>query len=72
MHTTEIGKTLFIHNGDYSGDVTIKVKKGDEIKIPLDDLLEFVGGYVRDQKISKLEQMSGKEVLRSIRLLVVE
>lgn len=65
MHTTVYGNTVFHHNGDYSGDLIIKNvdQPQNEIRIPVIDVINFVGDIVRSQQISKLEQMNGAEVL---------
>jgi hypothetical protein len=69
MHTTEINEAVFIHNGDYSGDVILKSKQDmnplndQEITIPIIDLLNFVGEIKRQQFISKIEQMPVEELL---------
>lgn len=73
MHTTFINDTVFIHNGDYSGDVSIRYKeKKDQgsyeindqaIEIPITDLIDFVAEIQRNRLISKIEQMSSNELL---------
>jgi hypothetical protein len=62
-HTTNHGGTRFIHNGDYSGEVEIQHSDQEAVWVPFSDLLQFVADYVRQEKIAKLEQASGREVL---------
>lgn len=69
-HTTIGAEATFIHNGDFSGDITISSKKtnfepvrnpdGDyiDLTIPFEDLKMIVATYVRDKNISALEQAS--------------
>lgn len=61
-HSTEIQGFVFIHNGDYSGDVEI-VHTGLRVKIPFSALAEFVAGYVVGERIAALEQASPLDVL---------
>jgi hypothetical protein len=66
-HTTEAeGGTVFIHNGDYSGDIRVISRKGEqlddgrfEVEVPFTDLRAIVLGYLRDRMISDLENASG-------------
>jgi hypothetical protein len=67
MHSFH-GESVNIHfNGDYSGDVVINNKKdGDEYKeitVDIKDIFDFVAGYIRSEKISKLEEMESKDIL---------
>jgi len=63
-HTTRINDSVFIHNGDYSGDVRIHHPQDQdspptplvEATIPMEDLLGFVGQYFKDLIISGLEE----------------
>lgn len=69
MHTTLGDSCVFIHNGDYSGDVIIKTMSKNkkevlgEVEIDMNDLLDFMAGCIRSKKISKLEVMSTGEIL---------
>lgn len=54
--------TEFNYNSDLSGEVIIKVQN-EVIRVPGDDLLEFVASYVRSRKISKLEDLDYTDVL---------
>lgn len=54
-----------LHNSDMSGDITIINKETkEEINIKGQDILNFVGGYVIDRMISKLENIDIEEILR--------
>jgi hypothetical protein len=63
------GGTRFIYNGDLSGNVTIyavigvESRNGREVSVPGLDLLEFVGEFVRDRQIARVESMSAFDVL---------
>lgn len=77
-HTTKAaGGTVFTHNGDYSGEVGITVYAPPEeltdgppfehraawrVTVPFEDLRALVLGYLRDKRISKLEQAEGDEL----------
>lgn len=67
MHTFD-GKSCRIHfNSDMSGDIHIWDKDSDkEIKVDGQDILDFVANHVRNEKISKLEQMGTREILGGI------
>jgi hypothetical protein len=74
-HTTQgaLG-TVFHHNGDYSGDVTVipvsfpERRDGPDgaisfsVDIPFEDLRQLVLGYLRDRRIEHLEQISDDEL----------
>lgn len=63
MHTFDGNKIRIHYNSDMSGDCIIFNKEdGQEIRVPCEDILDFVANYVRNQKISKLEQMETKDV----------
>lgn len=64
------GNTQFSHNGDFSGDVRLSVSHGPSgheinlgIDVPMTDLLEFVGEYIRRQAITRLENMNNREII---------
>ncbi len=67
MHTTKINDTTF-HHSDYQGDIKIN-RPGTTsdytqvLEVPMEDLIEFIGGYLRDRLISDIEQMDGRELL---------
>lgn len=50
--------TVFIHNGDYSGTVTVHRPGQPEIEVPFADLRQFVLGYLRGRMIAGLESAS--------------
>lgn len=62
MHTFRSNKVTFIYNSDLSGDVTVQ-RDGKEIKVPGEELLEFVAERLRAMKIDTLEHMHYREVL---------
>lgn len=76
MITGETGAgRRFHHNGDYSGEVWVNMRPdeveagrfGDEeyvtVKIPMEDLLDIVGEYVRMQRIQELESVDVRTLL---------
>ena len=64
MHTFNGKKSAIHFNSDMSGECIIFNKETEqEVKVPCEDILEFVADYVRSQKISKLEQMETKDIL---------
>lgn len=76
MHSHQYGTTVFIYNGDYSGDVKIMRISEHEHKpllttdayeslptIPSADLFAFIAGAVRDIKISTMEGATPSEIL---------
>lgn len=69
MHTTQINKTTFIHNGGFDGDVQMR-RPADNIEggqaflvVPFEDLKWFVANYIRQEKINHLESCSDDEIL---------
>lgn len=65
-HSTQIGKTTFVHNGDFSGNVTIireNNKLQVEITLPFKDLVDIVAERKRDLLISELEQLNTETIL---------
>ena len=62
MHTTNIRNTRYLHNGDHSGDVTIRDENGRHIIIPVQDLLDYAAQVVISKRIATLEQATYKEV----------
>jgi hypothetical protein len=68
MHTSEyrIDKipelVVFIHNGDYSGDVEI-CHGNDSITIPFKAVEYFVSDWLRKKKIERLEQITNPSEL---------
>lgn len=66
MHTYEhpSWEGKIYHNGDYSGDVIIRDPWGEfELELPAAVLIGFAAAYVRDKKISRLEQAEDDELL---------
>ena len=69
MHSTRHGGVVFIHHGDYSGHVEIRLAcpgEGDEhhaVTVPNDALLAFVADQIRRRLIDDIEDMSADEVL---------
>jgi hypothetical protein len=70
MHTIKFKKNpevVFLHNGDFSGDVKIiRFKEGEwsrEVEVPFDALVSLVAKWARDVKIAKLEDASEHEIL---------
>lgn len=62
MHTTMSNKTIFIHNGDFSGPVDIKTPEG-VLSVPFNDLRHLVAEYVRARKIGDLEDADDDKML---------
>lgn len=62
MHTTEAHGVAFIHHGDYSGEVRIVAPDGQELEVPADALISFVAEFVRDKKMTQLEDASEREL----------
>jgi len=58
-HTTsgDLG-TTFIHNGDFSGNVSVRRPGQPEAEVPFADLRQLVLGYFRDKMIGELEDAS--------------
>ena len=68
MHTYISKKgTTFHFNSDYTGEVII-VKDEDtkEIKIPCEDILEFVAEHIRDIKIRLIEQADWRNIYKTL------
>jgi hypothetical protein len=70
-HTFKGKEVAIIHNGDFSGDVSIVKelpgqKHAMEMKLPFEDLLDFVAEYVRGEAIEKLEGMDSRDLLLKI------
>lgn len=72
MHSYESENgTIFHHNSDFSGDVTIIVAVDSpdrkEIHVSGNDILEFVAfHYIARERIARLEQMSWRELLKTV------
>ena len=64
MHSFNGGSCIIHYDGDFDGEVIICNKNDNtEIRIDIHDLINFVSEYVRNKKISQLENMSTNEVL---------
>ena len=70
MHHFSGTKTVFNFNSDLSGDVLIHNPDTElgwdeqtELAIPGEDLLAFIANFVRNARISQLEQCSDSEIL---------
>ena len=53
-HTYIHDKTAFICNSDLSGEITVQNEYG-EFEIDGHDLLEFMGEFIRRQRIASIE-----------------
>jgi len=62
MHTFSSSETIFLHNGDFIGDVQISCR-GRLAIVPFLDLVEFVGQWVRRERIAALEDADAPELL---------
>lgn len=64
MHHLDIGNGWSaIHNGDFSGDIQLLSPNGGQFVAPYSLLEAVVGAKVRMDRISKIEQMSAKEII---------
>jgi len=65
MHSFHGTNYNFHYNGDYSGEVIIQDKiTGEQIRVESEDIFEFVAGYVRSKRISEIEDMEWKDLLK--------
>jgi hypothetical protein len=68
MHTTQINCTIFIHNGDCSGNVEIyrprKASERESITLPFADLVGLVANWKRTKLISAIEQATDEEIIQ--------
>lgn len=65
-HSTTIGATTFIHNGDYSGPVEIRHGKGAtevRFEVPCPDVLGFAAEVIRSERIKILEGTERTDLL---------
>jgi hypothetical protein len=80
-HTHEAaGGTRFLHNGDYSGDVSLVVPEAAahlhdaegcyparwEVRVPFADLRELVLSYLRQRRIERAELATDDEFERDL------
>ncbi len=63
MHTQTIGLTVFNHDGGYDGYTRITDENGNICEIPFDDIKEFVAAFIRQEKISRLENTHADNIL---------
>lgn len=65
MHTFNGKRCIIRHNNDlHEHDVYLEHADAQRaIRIPLSDLIEFIGGLVRDERIARLAQQTGREAL---------
>lgn len=64
MHNYNGKSCSIIYNSDMSGDTVIVDKvNGKSVSISGYDILDFVASYIRDKKVSALENMSTDEIL---------
>ena len=65
MHTYNGKSCSIIYNSDMSADTVIVDKEnGKSVSISGYDILDFVASFIRDKKVSELENMSTDEILR--------
>jgi hypothetical protein len=64
VHTFTGKKCRIHHNSDMSGDAIISSDDAEQIKVPVSDILAFVADHIRTEKISQLEQMTDKDILK--------
>lgn len=68
MHTFKGQSCVILHNGDYSGDATIRVLNTEETEVKAEviiscnDLFEFVAAYVKDEKMGQIEKADFKQL----------
>lgn len=80
-HTYEAGEgTRFIHNGDFSGDISLVVPEPAahlhdaeggypaawEVRVPFADLRELVFQYLRQRRVSFAEESADDEFERDL------
>lgn len=65
MHTTRTENASFYHNGDFDGDVIIRLNHGDndEVRLKFADLKQFMAAAVRSRRIERIENMCDDGVL---------
>lgn len=56
-------RTTFFYNSDLSGDVTIILDDGQEMKVPGEDLLGFFAEFLRDRRNDAIQAMTVGELL---------
>ena len=66
MHTEHHNGVYYHYNSDMSGDVNIVKPDGSEFFVNGDSLMYFLAQVLRQQRISRLEQMSNDDLLAGI------
>lgn len=67
MHTYESNGYLFHYNSDMSGDVIIVNKDNEEeLEVNGEAMLNFVANHIKNEKISRLENITTKEILEGV------
>lgn len=54
-HLWTHGRTVFVGNSDLSGSIRIINELGERINVPGRDLIDFVVGHIKRERISELE-----------------
>jgi hypothetical protein len=65
-HTTQVGRTIFIHDGDYNGMVCLGLaneKNNDRVEVPISDIYGFAIHIMRRECEKVIANMSGQEVI---------
>lgn len=65
-HTTKVDDWTLIHDGDYTGVITVISPDGKELDIPFEVFAEIAGGAAQVRATERLENMTGREYLDSI------
>ena len=61
MHSTILEKFTFLHDGDYGGQIFIVNRlTGQEMHVDSSELFDFLGQFLRSQKIRQIESLSGR------------
>ena len=64
MHNYNGKSCSIIYNSDISGDtVVVDKENGKSVSISCYDILDLFASYIRDKKVSALENMSTDEIL---------
>lgn len=67
MSHTTIGPkgTVFMHNGDFSGNIEIKDHRL-YIETNIEDLVYIVGKYIKDKEIERIETMPEQDFIKQL------
>lgn len=64
MHTYTTATIVIHHNGDYKGECTIvDIESGTEIVTTCEDIMGFAAQAIRENIISRIENLSDKDIL---------